>query len=188
MAAEWYALPAPLIAAVLADEQVRLDTSDRLQDVLMRLCVALPEGTGFDLRRWGERLAGRPAETFSLGRAQMKVGTLRQLGELGYLLAVPADLPGQLRLLLDPLMAPHLVAACLRATADHWAARSVPILHRPDILGTLYSLGFEGRRGVHPHPEANERGQNIAIHAGWLGTQEGWQVKPGDRYTGPQPA
>lgn len=174
-AAGRYDLPATLIAAVLADEQVRLDAYDHLQDLLMRCTVALPERTAFVLQRCGEELVGRPISTFSLGRAQMKFSTLRRLGQLGYL-EVPADFPAQLRLLLDTLMAPRLVAACLRATADHWAAAGVPILHRPDILGTLYSLGFEGRQGIHAHPQASERGQLIAAYAGWLDLQELWQA------------
>ncbi|MBI0447223.1 hypothetical protein [Deinococcus sp. DB0503] len=173
-AARRYGLPAPLIAAVLADERVRLDAHDHLQDVLLHAVASLPERLLPVLRRWVERLAGRPAETFSLGRAQMKFGTLRQLGELGYL-EVPADFPGQLRLLLDPLMAPHLAAACLRATADRWAAAGVPILHRPEILGTLYSLGFEGRQGIHAHPQASERGQLIAVYAVYLRPREAGQ-------------
>lgn len=180
-AAERYGLPVSLITAVLADEQVRLDASDRIQNVLIHLCVAMPQSLESTLWRWSERLAGRSVQTFSLGRAQMKFGTLQRLGELGYL-DVPAYPEAQLRLLLDPLAAPHLVAACLRATADHWAARGVPILHCPDILGTLYSLGFEGRQGVHSYPQASERGELIAAHARWL---EEWRIEKSEfRITG----
>lgn len=150
-AAARYGVDAALIAAVLADEQVRLDGYDHLQHRLLRLTVSLPERPAAALRRLAGWLAGRAADTFSLGRAQMKFSTLRRLGTLGYL-DLPAGLPAQLRLLLDPHAAPHLVAACLRATADHWAAAGVPILHRPEILATLYSLGFEGRGGIHAHP------------------------------------
>ncbi|BDP44624.1 hypothetical protein DAETH_45930 (plasmid) [Deinococcus aetherius] len=172
-AAARYGVDAALIAAVLADEQVRLDGYDHLQHRLLRLTVSLPERPASALRHLAGWLAGRPVETFSLGRAQMKVGTLRRLGVLGYL-EVPPELPAQLRLLLDPLAAPRLVAACLRATADHWAGAGVPIAHRPDILATLYSLGFTGRRGVHPHPRASERGRLIAEHAAWLDTGAPW--------------
>ncbi|WP_216326117.1 hypothetical protein [Deinococcus aestuarii] len=183
-AADRYGVDATLIAAVLADEQVRLDGYDHLQQILLRLTVSLPERPAAALRRLAGWLAGRPVETFSLGRAQMKVGTLRRLGALGYL-EVPPDLPAQLRLLLDPLAAPHLVAACLRATADHWAGAGVPIAHRPEILATLYSLGFTGRRGVHVHPQASERGRLIAEHATWLRTRASW---PGSTTATGQPA
>lgn len=183
-AAARYGVDAALIAAVLADEQVRLDGYDHLQHGLLRLTVSLPERPAAALRRLARWLAGRPVETFSLGRAQMKVGTLRRLGALGYL-EVPPDLPAQLRLLLDPVAAPRLVAACLRATADHWAGAGVPIAHRPDILATLYSLGFTGHRGVHPHPRASERGLLIAEHAAWLRARSPW---PGSTTATGQPA
>ena len=71
-------------------------------------------------------------------------------------------------MLLSAPDAPQLVAACLRATAEHWADAGVPIGHRPEILATLYSLGFTGPRGVHPRPQASERGQLIVEHAAWL--------------------
>ena len=35
-------------------------------------------------------------------------------------------------------------------------------------LGTLYSIGLEGRRGVHPNPQANARGRAIARYAARL--------------------
>ena len=162
-----FGLPAELIASVLLDEQLRLDAFDLVQDRLVRLGVRLPARASTAFLRLLGALSGRSAESFSLGPAQMKFSTLRLLGELGYL-EVPATLEAQRLLLLDRLQAPRLVAACLRATAEHWAERGVPILHRPEILGTLYSLGLTGRRGVHLRPQTSERGALIARHAAWL--------------------
>lgn len=166
-AAGRYNLAPALIASVLADERVRLNAADRIQDRVMRLANALPSVQGQRLLNLAERLCGRSAETFSLGRSQMKPTTLALLGHLGYL-PVPTDPQGQRGLLLDNRRAPVLVAACLRATADHWRAGGVNIEGRPDVLGTLYSLGLTGPRGVHSHPQANARGGAIAAHARWL--------------------
>lgn len=166
-AAQRYGVPDELIASVLADEQARRNLLDVGQDTALSFNFHAASGRATALQRQLERLSGRSVDTFSLGRAQMKPATLRRLGHLGYL-EVPDHPDGQRRLLLDPAQAPHLVAACLRATADHWAARGVPILHRPEVLATLYSLGFTGARGVHPHPQASARGAAIARHAAWL--------------------
>jgi len=117
-------------------------------------------------------------DSFSLGRAQMKPGTLRRLGMLGYL-DVPATAQAQWRMLLDEQASAQLVAACLRATVDHWAAEGVVIFHRPDVLGTLYSLGFTGARGVHARPVASARGEGIAQHAAWLRVHRVLSDRPG---------
>lgn len=156
-----------LIASVLADEHARLDLFDFLQNRLMRLGLGLPRPVSAVFLRLLERVCRRSVDSFSLGLAQMKSSTLAQLGRLGYL-EVPTTQKEQLRTLLDPALAPGLVAACLQATADHWAMHGVPLHHRPDILGTLYSLGLTGSRGVHAWPEASARGEQIARHAAWL--------------------
>lgn len=166
-AGERYGVPAALIASVLADERVRLNVADRVQDRVMRLSLRLPDAGAGQLLGLAERLCGRSVDTFSLGRSQMKPSTLATLGRLGYL-DVPAARIEQRAMLLDNRQAPRLVAACLRATADHWGACSVNIETRPDVLGTLYSLGLSGPRGVHPNPQANGRGEAIAAHARWL--------------------
>ncbi|MFC3832906.1 MULTISPECIES: hypothetical protein [Deinococcus] len=166
-AAGRYQMPAPLIASVLADERTRLDVLDRVQDSLMRLSARLPEPASRALLAALEWVCRRPVDSFSLGRAQMKSATLAWLGHLGYL-DVPEAPAGRRRMLLDDPLAPTLVAACLRATADHWHARGVSLERRPEILGTLYSLGLTGGRGVHAHPQPSARGQAIADHARWL--------------------
>lgn len=163
-AAAEYRVSPTLIASILADERRRLDPADWLQDKLLRLGQMLPEKRQRLMDAGLEKLCGRPVDTFSLGRAQMKGTTLRALARRGYITL--EDSPSaRRRLLLDDAQAPGLVAACLRATIDHWQAGGVNLSHRPDILGTLYSIGLEGRRGVHPNPQANARGRAIARYA-----------------------
>lgn len=156
-----------LIASILADERVRLDAADHVQNALMRLSLMLPAWAENALMNRVERLCGRSTESFSLGRAQMKSGTLVRLGAEGYL-DVPADAHQRRQLLLRDAQAPLLVAACLRFTADYWQRSSVNLLERPAVLGTLYSLGLTGKRGVHAEPQPSARGQAIATHAEWL--------------------
>jgi hypothetical protein len=169
LAAEEFGISAELIASVLADEFVRRDGWDLIQEGLVRLGLHLQSQVARRYWQMLEAACGRPVTTFSLGRAQMKTGTLRSLGALGYL-SLPETTQEELHLLFDVQQAPRLVAACLRATADHWALHGVSIEHRADVLATLYSLGLSGTRGVHPAPEASARGQAIAQHANWLAT------------------
>jgi len=166
-AADEFGTPAELIASVLADEQVRLDAWDTIQELTVRFGLRLPKRLAAGWWRLLGWICGRPVDSFSLGRAQMKPSTLRQLGTLGYL-DVPAMPEAQWRMVLDDSLAARLVAACLRATADHWAAEGVMILNRPEVLGTLYSLGLTGANGVHRYPAASARGEGIARHATWL--------------------
>ena len=163
-AARRYQIDAGLIAAVLADEAARLDMADHAQHLLARLLCALPPRPAQRLERFLAWLLRRPLATHSLGRAQMKLVTLRELGSRA-LLDVPSSTQEQVRLLLDPLAAPYLVAARLRQTTDHWQAGGVDLTRRPEILGTLYSLGLTGKAGVHPFPRASARGEQIAASA-----------------------
>jgi len=169
-AAEQFKVPAALIASVLADERTRLDAADHLQSVLMRLSFTLSPRRADLLIAFIERVCGRSVESFSLGRAQMKGHTLIRLGKEGYL-NVPVDARERRQLLLSDAQAPVLVAACLRSTADHWQRGGVNLLERPAVLGTLYSLGMTGVRGIHPDPQASGRGQAIAAHAERLSRQ-----------------
>lgn len=166
-ASEQFGVPAALIAGILADERVRLDAADHVQNALMRLSLVLPAGAENVLIGSLERLCGRSTDSFSLGRAQMKSATLARLGAEGYL-RVPANSRQRRQLLLSDAQAPLLVAACLRSTADYWQRGGVDLLERPAVLGTLYSLGLTGKRGVHAEPQASWRGQSIAAHAKWL--------------------
>lgn len=168
-AAEEYRVQPGLIASILADERLRLDLADRVQDKLLRLGERLPEAWRARLLHLLEKALGRSAETFSLGQAQMKGTTLQRLATSSYV-SVKDDVAARRALLLSRRQAPRLVAACLRATADHWQAGGVNLESRPDVLGTLYSIGLTGKQGVHAHPVATARGQAIADHARWLET------------------
>ncbi|MGY2895863.1 hypothetical protein [Deinococcus sp. UYEF24] len=167
LAAEEFGVSAELIASIMTDESVRRDGWDLIQEALVGLGLRL-QGRVSDLYwqtlEWACR---RQVASFSLGRAQMKTGTLQKLGSWGYL-DLPETAQEQWRLLLSDRDAPRLVAACLRATSDYWAEHGVSIGHRADVLATLYSLGFTGPRGIHGNPEASARGLSIAQHADWL--------------------
>ncbi|WP_019011800.1 hypothetical protein [Deinococcus aquatilis] len=170
-AAKRFKVPAPLIASVLADERIRLNLLDHVQDKLLRLSVRLPERSAHRLLGLLTWLCGRDVDTFSLGMAQMKPATLSRLGRLQYL-TVPLTALGRRAQLLDDTQAPLLVAACLRATADYWQKGGVSLEGRPEILGTLYSVGLTGARGIHSAPQPSARGQAIADHAAWLAARE----------------
>ena len=166
LAGKQYQVPAGLVAAVLVDEIQRYNLIDRLQDMVAR---ALVNGKGRPrqiLARLWEKLSGETLAGQSFGLAQMNLGVLRQLVESGRV-QVPEgwhteDLNALLEMLLDERKSPFLIAARLRQIIDYWQVGGVDLSMRPDILGTLYSIGLEGVRGVHPDPLPNERGRAIA--------------------------
>ncbi|TSA84615.1 hypothetical protein FNU79_10280 [Deinococcus detaillensis] len=160
-----FQVDAGLIDAILADEAARWDMADTLQNALMKVLVALPPRPAGRLQRFAAWLTRRPLTTHSLGLAQMKLGTLQEVARSGFL-PLPAGQQEQIRFLLDPLAAPYLVAARLRQTLDHWQASGVDLSCRPEILGTLYSLGLTGKAGVHAEPQPSSRGLEIAALAG----------------------
>ncbi|UWX62722.1 DUF1402 family protein [Deinococcus rubellus] len=164
LAARRYGVDAGLVAAILADEAARWGVADQLQHGWARLICALPARPAQHLINLTEPLLRRPLGSHSLGRAQMKLATLHEVARSG-LLSLPARPQEQVRMLLDPQAAPSLVAARLRQTLDHWQADDVDLTRRPEILGTLYSLGLSGQAGVHPHPQLTRRGLKIAAVA-----------------------
>lgn len=165
-AAVKYRVPPALIAAILTDELRRRDLGDEIQDRLARFLIRAEGRLEQVARRAWEWLAGQTIDMQSFGAAQMNAGTAAELVEKGYL-DRPAGWSGDrldctLSLVLDPKLPPVLVAARLRQTLDHWQAGGVDLSRRPDILASLYSIGLTSSRGVHPHPEPNERGLQIA--------------------------
>jgi hypothetical protein len=175
LAAGQYQVPAGLVAAVLIDEIQRYNLFDRLQDMVAR---GLVNGKGWSrqiLARLWAKLSGEPLADQSFGLAQMNLGVLCLLVDSGGVQAPeqyqPGDLSVLLEMLLDERKAPFLVAARLRQIIDHWQAGGVDLSNRPDILGTLYSIGLEGARGVHPDPQPNRRGMAIAEAAAEIGSQ-----------------
>ncbi|WP_161882505.1 DUF1402 family protein [Deinococcus alpinitundrae] len=164
LAARRYQVDAGLIAAILADEAARWGLADQLQHHWAQLICALSRRPAERLIQLTETLLRRPLGTHSLGHAQMKPATLHELAHSG-LIRLPAHPQDQIRLLLDPQTASSLVAARVRQTLETWQAGGVDLGHRPEILGTLYSLGLSGKSGVHPHPLPNRRGLKIAAAA-----------------------
>jgi hypothetical protein len=157
---------APLVAAILDDEMLRYDLSDRCQDFCARLIAAGGDRLGPPLARAYGAITFHPIENQSFGPAQMKLATLRDLLARGYLDSPSHDrqLPALLAILLDHRLAPALIAARLRQTSDHWRTGGVNISNRPEILATLYSIGLEGRNGVHTDPQPSARGLQVAAN------------------------
>ncbi|TSA79509.1 hypothetical protein FNU79_17845 [Deinococcus detaillensis] len=166
-AGQQFGISPALIASILADERTRLDAADHFQNALMRLSMLLPDWAEQLLIQSIERACGRSVDTFSLGRAQMKGGTLARLSAEGHLPVLTSASQSRHFLLSDG-QAPFLVAACLRSTVDYWQRGGVDLLENPAVLGTLYSLGITGKRGVHADPQPSVRGRAIAAHAKWL--------------------
>ena len=155
-----------MIAAILADENRRRDTWDAVQDIEAGFIIWY-EGLveRFEVAAWGAT-TGKSVETQTFGAAQMQPQVVQELVDGGYL-STPANWTGDeldrsLELLTDDAQAPTLVAARLQQTVDHWRAGGVDISGRPEILGTLYSIGLHSSAGVHPDPHPNQRGTAIA--------------------------
>lgn len=163
-AARQYGMEAGLIAAIWQDELNRLDVFDHLQNSVAVAVCRLPGGLKHVLRSGAEFITRRSLATHSIGPAQMKPGTLQDVADAG-LLRIPDTLCEQIAFLMSRENVPTVIAARLRHTINHWALEGVNLTRRPDVLGTLYSLGLTGQEGVHPSPQANERGQAIAIAA-----------------------
>jgi uncharacterized protein YukE len=156
-----------LIAAILEDEANRRDPLDTAGDLIARTYI-LYEGDLEKLDGTLLQIAGKPIDDISLGRSQMKASTLIDLVDRGYL-PKPDNwnndkLDVALGLLLDDKKAPQLVSAYINQITDHWKPQ-VDLTNRPDIIGTLYSLGLDGTHGVNSNPTSNERGQGISDSA-----------------------
>jgi len=183
-AAAKYGVDPVLVAAILYDELQNRGIEDIYQDHIAAPDLLWKEGFFETLRAWGlgveigvatslknileGEAPGRPyarVEDQSFGMAQMNVGTVYDLVEEGYIDAPEGwaedQLDCSLSMLLDPSMAPMLIAARVKQTIDHWQDGGQDISNRPEILGTLYSIGLEGEKGVHDTPEPSDRGEDI---------------------------
>lgn len=163
-AARHYGVEAGLVAAIWQDELNRLDVFDHLQNGVASALCHLPPRLKHLLRHAAEVLTRRSLATHSLGPAQMKPATLQEVAATG-LLPIPDTLCEQIAYLMDRRHAPTVIAARLRQTINHWALEGVNLSRRPEVLGTLYSLGLTGRQGVNPDPQPSERGLAIAAAA-----------------------
>lgn len=157
-----------IVAGILWDESRRAGPEDAIQNLAARERIWL-EGSAErlgDLDLWAFS-GGKPIGEISFGKAQMTPDTLESLIDNGYLEEPEGwdtdRIDTALRVLTDDGMAPMLVAARVQQTIDHWDQPSgTDLSDRADILGTLYSIGLEGSRGVRPNPDSNSRGDAIA--------------------------
>lgn len=157
---------AELISAILEDEEERRSFTDDLGDIEAWF-IDKYEGNLESIERFLlEKTTGQSIERISLGRAQMNPEAVIEMVDKGYLPKPTGwendKLDIALRWLLDDSKAEELVSGRINHIVDHWANKGVNISNRPEIIGTLYSIGLESKQGVHLDPQPNERGQSIA--------------------------
>lgn len=136
------------IGAILIDEMARLALFEEMCNLLLTKYIGV---------------------NTSLGIAQIKIKTARELIKSGYYNPNPRDhklsksqisstsLLHISQYLLQPKHSIFFCAARIRSLIDKWKS-SVDISSLPEIIGTLYSLG-----GKDPHskPESSDRGSQI---------------------------
>lgn len=153
-----------LIGAIIIDELQRRDFSDSMQDIEAKF-IKYYEGGLEDVERWLLKNTFKEIENISLGSSQMKPNVVFDLVHNDYI-EKPDNwsmdkLDISIKWLLDPRMSAKLVAARVEQTVEHWAEGGVDISNRPEIIGTLYSLGLTGEGGVHGSPKSTKRGERI---------------------------
>jgi hypothetical protein len=124
-----------ILGAILIDEYVRIGPED-LMDVL-----------------------GRFGVNTSVGIAQIKMDTAREVIADGYYKDAPRDISDNelYKLLSTEKTSIAFAAARIRMTIDHWKP-FIDLSGRPEILGTLYSRGLSA---PHRTPVSNARGDQI---------------------------
>lgn len=158
-------ISAELIGAIMLDELQRRDWLDHIQDIESRFLNSYTRPLK-NMGRWLLSRMLKPIDDISLGPAQMKPSVIEDLIQ-EELVAKPENWDNQkidisIKWLLDPHKSAELIGARLEQMVRHWAKGGVDISNKPEILGTLYSIGLVGRTGVNPNPQANERGEKIA--------------------------
>ncbi|MEK7376345.1 MAG: DUF3892 domain-containing protein [Candidatus Margulisiibacteriota bacterium] len=145
-AARQFKIDPNILGAILIDEYFRMDIVDRF-DWLAVL--------GFDR---------------SVGIAQIKIETARELIKKGYYNPNPYDKnlsqanisktsrKNLYRYVENPKHSIYFAAAIILRIIDEWAP-FVDLSNRPEIIGTLYSLGK--KKKPHSHPESVPRGEQI---------------------------
>lgn len=159
-------ISADLIGAIMLDELQRRDWLDDIQDIESRFLNLAYTRPLKHLGRWLLSTLLKPVEDISLGPAQMKPTVVEDLIQ-EQLIAKPANwdkhpIDIAVKWLLDPHKSAELIGARLEQIVRHWAKGGVDISDKPEILGTLYSIGLVGQAGINDHPQANERGKTIA--------------------------
>ena len=159
-------ISADLIGAIMLDELQRRDWLDNIQDIESRFLNSVYTKPLKKLGRWLLSKTLKPIDDISLGPAQMKPTVVEDL--IQEQLIVKPDHWEQQKVdittkwLLDPQKSAELVGARLEQIVRHWAKGGVDISNKPEIIGTLYSIGLVGQAGVNDHPRANKRGEKIA--------------------------
>ena len=159
-------ISADLIGAIMLDELQRRDWLDNIQDIESRFLNSVYTKPLKKLGRWLLSKTLKPIDDISLGPAQMKPTVVEDL--IQEQLIVKPDHWEQQKVdittkwLLDPQKSAELIGARLEQIVRHWAKGGVDISNKPEILGTLYSIGLVGQAGVNDHPRANKRGEKIA--------------------------
>jgi predicted chitinase len=162
-------IDADLVGAIMLDELQRRDFGDDIQETEARF-IKWYEGGIEKIERKLLSMTFKPIEDISIGPAQMKPSVVEDLVNKG-LIKKPSDWDNNkidisIDWLLSPEKSAELVGARLEQIVTHWAKGSpnngVDISDKPEILGTLYSIGLTGRGGINPDPKSNERGEKIA--------------------------
>ena len=159
-------ISADLIAAIMLDELQRRDWLDNIQDLESRWLNSTYTKPLKNFSRWLLSTWLKPIDDISLGPAQMKPTVVEDLIQ-EQLITKPENwdkhkIDITIKWLLDPQKSAELIGARLEQMVRHWAKGGVDISNKPEILGTLYSIGLVGQAGVNAHPRANERGEKIA--------------------------
>ena len=159
-------ISADLIGAIMLDELQRRDWLDNIQDIESRFLNSAYTKPLKNFGRWLLSTMLKPIDDISLGPAQMKPTVVEDLIR-EQLIATPENwdkhkIDITIKWLLDPPKSAELIGARLEQIVRYWAKGGVDISNKPEILGTLYSIGLVGQAGVNDHPQANERGEKIA--------------------------
>jgi hypothetical protein len=138
-AARKFKIDSYLLGAILIDEDLRRDWKDDWFDCLARI-----------------------GSNFSVGVAQIKVSTAKNLIQKGYYNPDPTRKKLSSKELYEYLKSDkhsvYFAAAEIKRTIDEWRPL-IDLSKRPEIIGTLYSLGK--KKKPHANPKPNDRGEQI---------------------------
>lgn len=136
-AAKKYDIDPKILGAILIDEYVRSGIDD-LGDILGRYGIL----------------------DTSVGLAQIKLNTARDIIAQGYYKDASEDISDSelYDLLANDKTSTQFAAAVIRMHIDRWKP-FIDLTDRPEILGTLYSLGK--KKAPHARPRSNPRGDKI---------------------------
>src|SRR3989344_372161 len=136
-AAKHYNIDPYLLGAIIIDEIARLAPFEDAIELLV---------------------AQHVGRNTSLGIAQIKVNTARDLIETGYYDLKKVD--SLANHIAQPKHNIFLAAARIRSIIDKWS-KVIDISNRPEIIATLYSLK-DSKKPPHLNPQPNKRGNQIA--------------------------